>query len=73
MKKKDFESLKKNANIKELMKMVSDKKKEIVVVYAKIKAGQEKNVSLIRKLKNDTTASFVIRRNFYMIRYSDFI
>ena len=52
MKKKDFESLKEK-NIDDLKIMVSNKKKEISLLFAKTKAGQEKNTSKMRNIKRD--------------------
>ncbi|HJX46047.1 MAG TPA: 50S ribosomal protein L29 [Patescibacteria group bacterium] len=52
MKKKDFESLKEK-KIDDLKIMVSNKKKEISLLFAKTKAGQEKNTSKMRNIKRD--------------------
>ncbi|OGM10596.1 50S ribosomal protein L29 [Candidatus Woesebacteria bacterium RBG_16_36_11] len=52
MKKKDFESLKEK-NISDLKKMVFDKKKETSLLFAKTKAGQEKNTSKMRNIKRE--------------------
>jgi len=52
MKKKDFESLKEK-NISDLKKTVFDKKKEISLLFAKTKAGQEKNTSKMRNIKRE--------------------
>jgi ribosomal protein L29 len=42
MKKKELESLRKK-DIKELTKTLEDKKKEYILTYSQVKAGQEKD------------------------------
>ena len=52
MKKKDFVNIKAK-EITVLEKEVFEKKKEIDLLFAKIKSGQEKNTSKMRNLKRD--------------------
>jgi ribosomal protein L29 len=52
MKKKDFKGLK-TKTISELKALVSEKQKEVGVTYAKVKTGQEKNVSKINNLRKE--------------------
>lgn len=52
MKKKDLSKLKEKS-IKDLRKMVEEKKKEAQETFAKIKGGQEKNVKKFKSLRKD--------------------
>ena len=52
MKVKELQSLR-TKQISELTKIVSEKKNEAGIAYAKIKAGQEKNVSRVKNLRHD--------------------
>lgn len=52
MKKKDLQALK-SKSIKELRKMVLDKKKEANEAFIKTKAGQEKNLKKVKNLRKD--------------------
>lgn len=52
MKTKDLKQLR-TKTIKELEGLVRDKKQELLLYYAKIKAGKEKNTSLIKKVRRD--------------------
>lgn len=38
---------------KELLDLVRTKKKELLLCYAKIKAGKEKNTGLVKKIRRD--------------------
>jgi len=61
MKKKDFIAMKaKEKN--NLEKEILGKKKEITLLYAKIKSGQEKNTSKLRNLKRDVARILTLIR-----------
>ena len=51
MKKKELENIREKSTV-ELKRTVLAAKKEISLAYAKIKAGQEKNTSQVKKLKH---------------------
>ena len=50
MKKKDISDLR-TKKLEDLLKLVSDKKKEIGKVALKIKSGEEKNLKKVKNLK----------------------
>ncbi len=52
MKAKDLKQLRTKA-IKDLEDLIRTKKQELLLSYAKIKAGKEKNTSLVRKISRD--------------------
>ncbi len=52
MKKKDLKNLRAK-EIDELRKLVSEKKKEVAVIYGKVKVGQEKNLKKMKGLKKE--------------------
>lgn len=52
MKKKELENIREKS-ITELKKTALEAKKEISLVYTKIKAGQEKNTSQMKKLRHN--------------------
>jgi ribosomal protein L29 len=52
MKKKDLKSLR-TKPVKDLQKMISEKKKEASDTYLKIKSGQEKNLKKVNNLRTD--------------------
>ena len=61
MKKKDLANLK-GKKEGELVKLVDDKRKELVVTHAKVKAGQEKNLKKVKSLKKDVAQILTILR-----------
>lgn len=52
MKKKDLQSLR-SKSIKDLKKMVSEKKEEASETFIKMKTGQEKNLKKVKNLRTD--------------------
>ncbi len=52
MKVKDLKQLR-DKTIKELEDLVKTKRQELLLFYAKIKAGKEKNTSLVKKIRRD--------------------
>ena len=52
MKKKELESLRKK-DIKELNKMLEEKKREYLLSYSQVKAGQEKDTSKPTNIRKD--------------------
>ena len=61
MKKKELKDLKVKG-LKELGKLVSQKKLELSESYAKIKAGQEKNLKKAKNLRRDVAQTLTIIR-----------
>ena len=61
MKKKDLNNLK-DKNLKDLREMVLKKKTEAVLAHAKIKAGQEKNTSLVKIIRRDISQILTLIR-----------
>jgi ribosomal protein L29 len=61
MKKKDLKSLREKS-VDELKSLVIEKRNKIIADYAKIRAGKEKNTSLLRKLKRDLAQTLTILR-----------
>ncbi len=52
MKKRDFQELRKK-DIKDLIKIEEEKRKEIARSWSEIKAGREKNVKKVKNLRRD--------------------
>ena len=52
MKKKELESLRKK-DVKELNKMLEEKKREYLLSYSQVKAGQEKDTSKPTNIRKD--------------------
>ncbi len=52
MKTKDLKQLR-TKTIKELEGLIKAKKQDLLLSYAKIKAGKEKNTSLIKRIRRD--------------------
>lgn len=52
MKKKELQSLRKK-ELKELTKMLEDKRKEYLLTYSQVKAGQEKDTSKPTNIRKD--------------------
>ena len=52
MKKKELTKLR-DKDVKALLKLANDKKKELAEAYSKTRAGQEKNLKTAKNLKND--------------------
>lgn len=61
MKKKDLTDLR-NKEINELEKLLSKKRNELINTYAKIKAGQEKNLKKAKNIKRDIAQILTIIR-----------
>ena len=69
MKKKDLDSIR-GKTVEELNKMANEKRNEITLTYAKIKAGQEKNTSKAKTLKQDLAQIMTIARENEIIEAS---
>jgi len=69
MKKKDLDSIR-GKTVEELSKMADEKRNEITLTYAKIKAGQEKNTSKVKSLKQDLAQIMTIARENEIIEAS---
>ena len=69
MKKKDLDSIR-GKTIEELERMANEKRNEITLTYAKIKAGQEKNTSKVKTLKQDLAQIMTIIRENEIIEAS---
>ena len=69
MKKKDLDSIR-GKTVEELNKTANEKRNEITLTYAKIKAGQEKNTSKIKSLKRDLAQIMTIARENEIIEAS---
>ncbi|MFC1710274.1 50S ribosomal protein L29 [Patescibacteria group bacterium] len=69
MKTKDLKSLR-GKSIEDLEKLAGDKRNEINLTYAKIKAGQEKNTSKVKVLKRDLAQVMTIMRENEIIEES---
>lgn len=52
MKTKDLKQLR-TKTLKELTDIAKEKRREMLLSYAKIKAGKEKNTSLVKKIRKD--------------------
>jgi ribosomal protein L29 len=61
MKKKELEGLR-NKKIDELKKLVDKKRQEKLLVYSKMKAGQEKNLKKVKNLRCDIAQILTIIR-----------
>jgi len=61
MKKKDLTDLR-NKKINELEKLLSKKRNELINTYAKIKAGQEKNLKKAKNIRRDVAQILTIIR-----------
>jgi len=61
MKRKNLQALREK-KIEELNKIVDDKRKEVRLTLAKIKAGYEKNTSKAKNLKRDIAQILTIKR-----------
>ncbi len=61
MKKKGLKDLRAK-EIDELKKLVSEKRKETSVIYAKVKTGQEKNLKKVKGLKKEIAQILTIIR-----------
>ncbi len=61
MKKKDLTDLR-NKKINELEKLLSKKRNELINTYAKIKAGQEKNLKKAKNMRRDIAQILTIIR-----------
>ncbi len=61
MKKKGLKDLRVK-EIDELKKLVSEKRKETSVIYAKVKTGQEKNLKKVKGLKKEIAQILTIIR-----------
>jgi len=59
MKKKDLIEIR-NKNIPELKKEVQSRKKELTLLWARIKAGKEKKFAKVRLLKQETAQLLTI-------------
>ena len=69
MKKKELDSIR-GKTIEELEGMANEKRNEITLTYAKIKAGQEKNTSKVKTLKQDLAQIMTIVRENEIIEAS---
>lgn len=69
MKKNELQNIRKKETL-DLEKLVKDKKKEIVVTYAKMKVGQEKNLKKIKNLKRDVSQILTIIREMEILKQS---
>lgn len=61
MKLKDLQNLRTKA-VSELEKIVFEKKKEAALTHAKIKAGQEKNISKVKRIRRDIAQILTVIR-----------
>ncbi len=61
MKKKDLTDLR-NKKVSELEKLLSKKRNELINTYAKIKAGQEKNLKKAKNMRRDIAQILTIIR-----------
>jgi ribosomal protein L29 len=67
MKKKDLTDLR-NKKINELEKLVSKKRNELINTYAKIKAGQEKNLKKAKNIRRDVAQILTIIREKELLK-----
>ncbi|MCK4588688.1 50S ribosomal protein L29 [Candidatus Woesebacteria bacterium] len=67
MKKKDLTDLR-NKKINELEKLLSKKRNELINTYAKIKAGQEKNLKKAKNIRRDVAQILTIIREKELLK-----
>ncbi len=67
MKKKDLTDLR-NKKINELEKLLSKKRNELINTYAKIKAGQEKNLKKAKNMRRDIAQILTIIREKELLK-----
>lgn len=67
MKKKDLTDLR-NKKINELEKLLSKKRNELINTYAKIKAGQEKNLKKAKNIRCDIAQILTIIREKELLK-----
>jgi ribosomal protein L29 len=67
MKKKDLTDLR-NKKISELEKLLSKKRNELINTYAKIKAGQEKNLKKAKNIRRDVAQILTIIREKELLK-----
>lgn len=67
MKKKDLTDLR-NKKINELEKLLSKKRNELINTYAKIKAGQEKNLKKAKNIRRDIAQILTIIREKELLK-----
>lgn len=70
MKKKDLTDLR-NKKINELEKLLSKKRNELINTYAKIKAGQEKNLKKAKNIRRDIAQILTIIREKELLKKED--
>ncbi len=61
MKKKDLRQLR-TKTIEEIKRLVAQKKQELLLYYAKIKSGKEKNTSMLKNIRRDIAQMLTIVR-----------
>ena len=67
MKKKDLTDLR-NKKINELEKLLSKKRNELINTYAKIKAGQEKDLKKAKNIRRDVAQILTIIREKELLK-----
>jgi ribosomal protein L29 len=67
MKKKDLTDLR-NKKTNELEKLLSKKRNELINTYAKIKAGQEKNLKKAKNIRRDVAQILTIIREKELLK-----
>lgn len=70
MKKKDLTDLR-NKKTNELEKLLAKKRNELVNTYAKIKAGQEKNLKKAKNIRRDVAQILTIIREKELLEQED--